>query len=82
MRRLSASGHKSWKTSLQPEPAGPATGSKVLLLGDKSDGGSDEAPRGRRPRKEVHVHAPDAVSPKLDVAGTRPGVSRGLFAAL
>src|SRR3990172_164183 len=71
-----------WKTLLQSEPAGPAARSKVLLLIDNGNGGFDEAPGGRRPRKEVYVHAPDEASPKLDIAGTRPGVSWGVFAAL
>ena len=38
----------------------------MLLLTDQGDGRFDEASCGRRPRKKVHVHAPDAPSPKLD----------------
>ena len=66
-----------WEPALQPKPAGPAGGPEVLLLKGKGYGRFDEAPRGLRTRQEVHIHTPDAVPPKLDVAGTRPAVSQG-----
>jgi hypothetical protein len=67
---------------LQPKPASPAAGSKVLLLAGKGRGGLDEAPRGCWARKEIDVHAPGTLSLKLDLAVTCAGVGRGSLAAL
>ncbi len=63
-----------WNTTLHSEPAGSAAGSKVLLFADKCDGGFNETSRGRRTRKEIHIHASNPVEAKLHIARTRAGV--------
>ena len=69
-------------TSLQPEPARPAAGSKILFITDKGDGRFVEGTCGRRSAEEVHIHSPDATPSKFDIAGTCSIISRRSFAAL
>ena len=65
---------------LQSEPAGPAAGTKLLLLAAQCDSSLGIGSRRSGSGKEIHVYSTHAATAEFNIAGARPAEVLRLFA--